>query len=323
MGGNCSLSVRVLTSEPPKILRHSTATKPILPSNLFRGDAVRATLATRNIGVAPQICGVHRFRGSGWSWVTISAREDTHMRPKTLVHVRFLRRHLALALIVLPFSPVPASLASPPAKNSNRMLTITSSPSGARVEFNGVFMGVTPLQLSYDKSFFEGKRYLWSKFLGEGVTMVTSAKGCDTDSRVITRGPITWDNGMGNVFTYYVFEASQFDVQLHCGDPADQPSTGPAATSGASSPSEDTEAAPSTVTITSAPTGCDISVDGKFMGSTPSTLKLPPGDHYLSVEKEGLTPWTRQMTVTSGGSVSINATLEAPPGKNKPKDPKK
>jgi hypothetical protein len=243
------------------------------------------------------------------------------MRAKTLVPVRFLRRHLALALIILPLWPVPASVASPGAKNSNRPLTITSTPSGARVEFNGVYVGVTPLQLSYDKSYFEGKRYLWSKYLGEEVTMVTSAKGCDPDSRVITRGPLTWDNGMGDVFHYYVFESNRFDVQLQCGGSADQP-TGPAATSGASSPSEDAGAAPSTVTITSAPTGCDINVDGKFMGSTPSTLKLTPGDHFLSVEKEGLTPWQRRITVTSGGSVSINATLEAPPGGNKPKNPK-
>lgn len=244
------------------------------------------------------------------------------MLPKPSVRVQFLRRHLALALIVLPFWPVPASLASPPAKNSNRTLTITSTPSGARVEFNGVYMGVTPLQLSYDKSYFEGKRYLWSKYLAEEATMVTSAKGCDPDSRVITRGPLTWDNGLGDVFHYYVFEAYQFDVQLQCGDSADQPPSGPAATPGATSPSEDTEAAPSNVTITSAPTACDINVDGKFMGSTPSTLKLPPGEHSLSVEKEGLTPWQRQITVTSGGSVTINATLEAPPGRNKPKNPK-
>ncbi len=243
------------------------------------------------------------------------------MRTKTSWGVRFLRRHLALALIVLPFWPVRASLASPQAKNS-RTLTITSTPSGARVEFNGVYVGVTPVQLSYDKSSFDGKRYLWSKYMGEGVTMSTSARGCEPDVRVITMGPTTWDNGMGDVFYYYVFRAYQFDVQLQCGESAGRPSTGPAETPGASSPSEDTEALPSTVTITSAPTGCDIDIDGKFMGNTPSTLKLPPGEHFVSVEKEGLTPWERQLTVASGGSITINATLEPAPGKAKPRNPK-
>jgi len=69
---------------------------------------------------------------------------------------------------------------------------------------------------------------------------------------------------------------------------------------------------PATVTIKSTPPGCDINVDGKFMGSTPSTIQLSPGEHLVSVEKEGLRPWQRTMTVTAGGSATIDATLEKP-----------
>jgi hypothetical protein len=69
---------------------------------------------------------------------------------------------------------------------------------------------------------------------------------------------------------------------------------------------------PATVAIKSTPPGCDIDVDGKFMGSTPSTIQLPPGEHLISVEKEGLRPWQRTMTVTAGGSVTLDATLEKP-----------
>jgi hypothetical protein len=58
--------------------------------------------------------------------------------------------------------------------------------------------------------------------------------------------------------------------------------------------------------------GADINVDGKFMGSTPSTIQLSPGEHLVSVEKEGLRPWQRTMTVSAGGSVTIDATLEKP-----------
>jgi hypothetical protein len=69
---------------------------------------------------------------------------------------------------------------------------------------------------------------------------------------------------------------------------------------------------PANVTIKSTPPGCDINVDGKFMGSTPSTIQLSPGEHLVSVEKEGLRPWQRTMTVTAGGSVTLDATLEKP-----------
>jgi hypothetical protein len=48
------------------------------------------------------------------------------------------------------------------------------------------------------------------------------------------------------------------------------------------------------------------------MGSTPSTIQLPAGDHVVSVEKEGLRPWQRGMTVSAGGNITIDATLEKP-----------
>jgi hypothetical protein len=69
---------------------------------------------------------------------------------------------------------------------------------------------------------------------------------------------------------------------------------------------------PANVIVKSTPPGADINVDGKYMGSTPSTIQLAPGEHEVSVEKEGLRPWQRTMTVTAGGSITIDATLEKP-----------
>ncbi|MGB8985975.1 MAG: PEGA domain-containing protein, partial [Candidatus Sulfotelmatobacter sp.] len=66
------------------------------------------------------------------------------------------------------------------------------------------------------------------------------------------------------------------------------------------------------INVKSTPPGCDINVDGKYMGSTPSTVQLTPGDHVVSIEKENLTPWQRTMTVTAGGSSTIDATLVKP-----------
>jgi hypothetical protein len=71
-------------------------------------------------------------------------------------------------------------------------------------------------------------------------------------------------------------------------------------------------AQPATVTVKSTPLGADINVDGKFMGNTPSTIPLTPGDHMISVEKDGLRPWQRQMTVSAGGNINVDATLEKP-----------
>ena len=66
----------------------------------------------------------------------------------------------------------------------------------------------------------------------------------------------------------------------------------------------------SVVVIKSTPDGADITVDGKFLGSTPSTVRLASGDHTISVEKPGFKPWQRTVTVSSGNSITIDATLD-------------
>lgn len=64
--------------------------------------------------------------------------------------------------------------------------------------------------------------------------------------------------------------------------------------------------------VSSNPSGADIEVDGGFMGNTPSTIHLKPGDYTVVVSKKGYQPWQRKLHVT-GGDVHINADLEAIP----------
>jgi hypothetical protein len=64
------------------------------------------------------------------------------------------------------------------------------------------------------------------------------------------------------------------------------------------------------VEITSAPAGADIDLDGSFVGSTPSTLGVQPGDHTLTVKKDGYKPWERNIKVTTG-KIGVSASLEA------------
>src|SRR5215472_5490773 len=65
----------------------------------------------------------------------------------------------------------------------------------------------------------------------------------------------------------------------------------------------------SSVEVKSTPDGADITVDDKYMGSTPSTLKLAAGDHKIKLEKSGFRTWERTLTVSSGATATVNPTL--------------
>jgi len=64
--------------------------------------------------------------------------------------------------------------------------------------------------------------------------------------------------------------------------------------------------------ISSTPPGADIEVDGKFVGSTPSSITLTPGDHDISVKKAGFSAWDKKMSI-SPGHINISAELLADP----------
>jgi hypothetical protein len=85
----------------------------------------------------------------------------------------------------------------------------------------------------------------------------------------------------------------------------------------AQSPTSEARVAPvdppgeaSTVAFKSTPDAAEIEVDGKFMGSTPSTLRISPGEHTISLEKNGFKSWQRTLTVTWGSIQTLDATLE-------------
>lgn len=69
----------------------------------------------------------------------------------------------------------------------------------------------------------------------------------------------------------------------------------------------------SAVTIKSVPEAADITVDDKFVGTTPSTIQLAPGEHRIVVSKSGFKKWERTMTVTANSSVNLNPELEKIP----------
>lgn len=69
----------------------------------------------------------------------------------------------------------------------------------------------------------------------------------------------------------------------------------------------------SSVVVTSTPDRADITVDGKFLGTTPSTVRIAPGDHSVTIEKTGFKAWQRIMTLTAGGKITLDVTLEKIP----------
>ncbi len=67
---------------------------------------------------------------------------------------------------------------------------------------------------------------------------------------------------------------------------------------------------PASVEFSSDPQGADILIDGAFVGSTPSTLRVTPGHHAIEIRTPGYRSWTRTMVVDPDSHPSVRARLE-------------
>ncbi len=57
------------------------------------------------------------------------------------------------------------------------------------------------------------------------------------------------------------------------------------------------------------PVGADIEVDGKYMGSTPSTITVQAGEHTITMRKQDFRTWQKTINVTSG-NVRVAAYMD-------------
>jgi hypothetical protein len=64
-----------------------------------------------------------------------------------------------------------------------------------------------------------------------------------------------------------------------------------------------------TVTVRSIPYLSEVFVDGDSMGYTPAKIALGPGKHSFRVEKPGYKAWTKELTITVGSELTLDATL--------------
>lgn len=62
--------------------------------------------------------------------------------------------------------------------------------------------------------------------------------------------------------------------------------------------------------FSSTPAGAEVTVDGRYVGSTPSVLGLTPGTHVVVVSMTGFAQWKRELSVEAGSELTVNAVLE-------------
>ena len=62
--------------------------------------------------------------------------------------------------------------------------------------------------------------------------------------------------------------------------------------------------------FTSTPPGADITIDGSYVGNTPSEISLTTGRHVVQIAMVGFGEWKRELTVSSDSAVNVAANLQ-------------
>jgi len=114
----------------------------------------------------------------------------------------------------------------------------------------------------------------------------------------------------GTEITAYVNGDIPLDPARFRNVQADKPVIDATVAQGSAAPATSADSVLSSVDVKSSPDGAEITIDEKYMGSTPSTLKLPAGDHKVKLEKSGFKVWERTLVLGAGATANINATLE-------------
>jgi len=102
-----------------------------------------------------------------------------------------------------------------PAAAAADNLRITSEPSGATVEIDGVVVGKTPYEVKLPGGYFHGTRTVYGKRLGTPMHARISLAGYVTQELELTRGPIPWVNTYGVYYgDYYLLKTDHFHFEF-------------------------------------------------------------------------------------------------------------
>jgi hypothetical protein len=61
--------------------------------------------------------------------------------------------------------------------------------------------------------------------------------------------------------------------------------------------------------ISSSPAAAEIEIDGAYVGNTPASIEVSPGDHILTITKNGFASWKRKLKAMPG-HVSVSPELQ-------------
>jgi S1-C subfamily serine protease len=102
-----------------------------------------------------------------------------------------------------------------PATAFAEKLRITSNPAGARVEIDGVTMGVTPFEKDYSGGYFHKTRTSFGARLEHPMVARISLAGYSTKELTLTEGPMLWVSLNGRVHAeYWLLKSDHFQVDL-------------------------------------------------------------------------------------------------------------
>jgi hypothetical protein len=102
-----------------------------------------------------------------------------------------------------------------PAFAKDYTVTITSTPSGAKVEIDGVEKGFTPLSFKVPPGFVKATHSVFSKKLVAPGVLRLSLPGYVAKEEQLTVGPLEWKNLYGVTMEhYYLFKSTSFHFDL-------------------------------------------------------------------------------------------------------------
>lgn len=64
------------------------------------------------------------------------------------------------------------------------------------------------------------------------------------------------------------------------------------------------------LTVTAGDEGCEVFVDGAFVGNSPAKLKLTEGAHIIQVKRAGFKDYKKEIKVADGSELNLRAVLE-------------
>lgn len=95
-------------------------------------------------------------------------------------------------------------------------LTVTSVPSGATVEVNGLVVGRTPLTYKMPGAYFHKPHTSFGTRLEHPITVRLSLDGYASEQMTITEGPYVWRSFMGRTDgNYFLVKSDHFQVTLN------------------------------------------------------------------------------------------------------------